>query len=484
MKMRGLFALTLGLGVALSGCASGGGGGGGGGGGVTTAAGPTGSGANLLTQGARPRETDNTDAAEEALEAAYEALEAQNEPLAQQQFQAAMTAAQAAITEDATNPFGYRLAGEAAVGLEDYPQAAQHLDRAVEMRPVYDLEVAPIRENAYIALYSDAIPLLQSSDYMGAAAILENAQLIYPRRAEAVITLAQIYAQERQHDQAVQKIDEAIAFLESDAMADVDSATAAQWRTDAGDLPLMRGQVLADAGRFEEAITTYRQVAAADPSNIAVQQDIAAILMTMGREQEAIAEYERLLNLPGLTNTDYYRIGVGFYNTEDYARAAQAFERAATASARDRDALEMWARSLHLDSAYTAVGPVAERWIELDPSSQIALSVYAQATNNAGNPQQAASIMQRVESLIVTVDDLEMQRGGTSAVVNGSVANRSLQAGDRVTLTFTFYSTAGTALGTATHQATVGGMSEKQSFSVQFTGNQEVGGYSYQVARG
>jgi tetratricopeptide (TPR) repeat protein len=483
MEMRGLFALTLGLGVALSGCASGGGGGGGGGGGVTTTAGPTGSGANLLTQGARPRETDNTDAAEEALEAAYEALEAQNEAVAQQQFQAALTAGQAAITEDATNPFGYRLAGEAAVGLEDYPLATQLLDRAVEMRPVYDLEVAPIRENAYINLYSEAIPLLQSAEYMGAAAILENAQLIYPRRAEAVITLAQIYAQERQHDQAIEKIDEAIAFLASPVMADVDSATAAQWRSDAGNLPLMRGQVLADAGRFEEAIATYRQIAAEDPSNIAVQQDIAAILMTTGREQEALVEYERLLGRPGLTNTDYYRIGVGFYNTEDYTRAAQAFERAATASSRDRDALEMWARSLHLDSAYTAVGPVAERWLELDPSSQIALSVYAQATNNAGNAQQAATIMRRVESLIVTVDDLEMRRGGTSAVVNGSVANRSLQAGDRVTLTFTFYNTGGQPIGTATHQATVQAAGEKQTFAVEFTGNQEVAGYSYQVSR-
>jgi tetratricopeptide (TPR) repeat protein len=245
----------------------------------------------------------------------------------------------------------------------------------------------------------------------------------------------------------------------------------------------MRGQVLADAGRFEEAIQTYRQVAAEDPSNISVQQDIAAILMTMGREQEAVAEYERLLNLPGLTNTDYYRIGVGFYNTEDYSRAAQAFERAAQASARDRDAIEMWTRSLALDSAYAAVPEAAERWIELDPSSQMALSVYAQSVNRTGDAQRAAEIMRRVESLIVTVDDLEMRRGGNSAVVNGSVANRSLQAGDRVTLTFTFYNTAGQPLGTATHQATVQGMNEKLNFAVEFSSNQEVAGYSYQVAR-
>jgi len=482
MKMRGVFALIMALCTVVEGCASGGGGGSGG---TTTTAGPTGSGANLLTQGARPRETDNTEAAEEALEAAYEALEAQNEAGAQAQFQAAMQASQAAITEDATNPLAYRLAGEAALGLEDYDQAAQHFDRATEMRPVYDLEIAPQRENAYIGLYSDAIPLLQAQQYMEAAEILEDANTIYPRRAEAVITLAQIYAQERQHDLAIEKIDEARTFLNSEErMAEVDSATAAQWREDGGNLLLMRGQVLADAGRFEEAVATYREVAAEDPSNIAVQQDIAAILMTMGREDEALAEYERLLNQPGLSGTDYYRIGVGFYNNEDYARAAQAFERAVGVSARDRDALEMWTRSLYLDSAYTAIPPVAERWIELDPSSQIALSLLAQSTNQSGNAQGAAEIMRRVEQLFVTVDDLEMRRGGNTAVVNGSVSNRTMNPGDRATLTFTFYNATGQPLGTATHQATVQAPGEKQVFQVEFSGNQEIAGYSYQVTRG
>ena len=481
MKMRGLFALTMALLVVLGGCASGGGGGGGD---TTTAApGPTGSGANLLTQGARPVETDNTDAAVEALDAALEAEEAQNAAVAAQQYQAAMTAAQAAITENPSNPLAYRLAGEAALGLQDYTQAAEHLDRAVELRPVYDLELAPLRENAYITLYGEAIPLLQAQQFTEAAEILEEANAIFPLRPEAMITLAQIYAQERQHDRAIERIDQVREFMASDRLAEVDSATAAQWREDAGNMLLMRGQVLADAGRFEEAVATYRELSAEEPDNIAVQQDIAAILMTMGREQEAVAEYERLLNRPGLSAQDYYRIGVGFYNNEDYTRAAQAFEQAAGASPRDRDALEMWARSLHLDSAFTAVGPVAERWIELDPSSQIALSVYAQATNNAGDPQRAAEIMRRAEDLIVTVDDLEMRRGGNTAVVNGSVANRSLNPGDRVTVTFTFYNTQGQALGTAMHQATLAAAGEKQVFQVEYTAAQPVAGYSYEVTR-
>jgi hypothetical protein len=68
--------------------------------------------------------------------------------------------------------------------------------------------------------------------------------------------------------------------------------------------------------------------------------------------------------------------------------------------------------------------------------------------------------------------------------VNGSVANRSLNPGDRVTLTFTFYNTQGQALGTATHQTAVAGAGEKQVFQVEYTAAQEIAGYSYEVSRG
>ena len=479
MEMRSGLALTLALGLVLSGCASSGGG--------TTAApaattGPTGSGANLLAQGVRPRDTDNTEAAEEAI---GEAQDAATPEAARAQYQVAMQAAEAAITEDPTNPLAYRLAGHAALGLEDYTAAALHFDNAVERRPIYDIEIAPFREEAYINLYGEALPLLQSGEYLPAAEILEDANTIFPNRADALILMAQIYAQERQHDQALERIDQAIAFLGSDRMAEFDSATVTQWRQDGANLPLIRGQVLVDAGRFEEAVAAYRGIIAQDPSNIAVTQDLAAILMTMDREDEALAVYNTLLSRPGLGPQDFYRIGVGFYNASDYGRAADAFGRGVALSSRDRDGIEMWARALLLDSAYVQVPPVAERWIALDPSSQMGITVLAQAINRTGDAQAAGAAMRRAEALLVTVDDLEMRRGGTGpVVVSGSIANRSIASGDRVTLTFTFYSDAGQAIGTATYQATVADVGAKQIFQVDFESTQPVGGYGYAVTRG
>jgi tetratricopeptide (TPR) repeat protein len=472
MKIRDGLVLALALGLGLTGCASGGG--------SAPATGPTG-GANLLAQGERPRETENTRAAEGHLEAAEEAASAdQARPL----YEQAMQSGQAAVAEDPTNPLAHRLAGFAALGLEDYQAAGQHFDRAQELRPIYEIELAPVREQAYIDLYQAASPYLQSGDFTQAVGFLEGANAVYPDRPEALITLAQIHGQERNHDLAIQRIDEAIAFFQSDRMEDVDLETAAAWQEQADGLPLMRAQVLADAGRYEEAAVSYRQMVEADPSNIALTQDLAAILMQMGNEAEALAVYEALLARPSLSAQDYYRIGVGFYQASDYERAADAFGESAEMSRMDRDAIEMWARSLQLDSAYAAVPPVAERWLELDPASQIAITVLAQAVNATGDAARAGEIIRRVDALPVTVNDLQMRRFEGGAEVTGSVSNLTAEQGSRVTLEFTFYGPSGERLGTARQEVPIRAPGMSEVFQVDFSSEQPVAGYGYTYTTG
>ena len=472
MKIRDGLGLALALGLGLTGCASGGG--------SAPATGPTG-GANLLAQGERPRETENTRAAEGHLEAAEEAASAdQARPL----YEQAMQSGQAAVAEDPTNPLAHRLAGFAALGLEDYQAAGQHFDRAQELRPIYEIELAPVREQAYIDLYQAASPYLQSGDFTQAVGFLEGANAVYPDRPEALITLAQIHGQERNHDLAIQRIDEAIAFFQSDRMEDADLETAAAWQEQADGLPLMRAQVLADAGRYEEAAVSYRQMVEADPSNIALTQDLAAILMQMGNEAEALAVYEALLARPSLSAQDYYRIGVGFYQASDYERAADAFGESAEMSRMDRDAIEMWARSLQLDSAYAAVPPVAERWLELDPASQIAITVLAQAVNATGDAARAGEIIRRVDALPVTVNDLQMRRFEGGAEVTGSVSNLTAEQGSRVTLEFTFYGPSSERLGTARQEVPIRAPGMSEVFQVEFSSEQPVAGYGYTYTTG
>jgi len=471
MKIRFGLVLAMAILFGATGCASGGGGGGGS---VSDMIG------DASGQGERPRNTENTRAAERALE---DGDEASDEATARGFYQQARTSAEAAIAEDPTNPLAYRLAALAALSLKEYAQAGDYFDRAAELRPIYEFEHQNLREQTWIDLYQEAAPLVEAGNYEGAAEIFEQAHSIYQGRPEVMITLGQIYAQLRQHDRAIEMLDAAEAFRQSDAMTVADSATAASWNDQMSDIPMLKAQVLADAGRFEEAAAAFRALSEANPSNLEYVRALASIYMQMGNEAEALAVYEDLLTRPGLSGPDYYAIGVGFYQADDYTRAASAFGEAAGANPQDRDALEMWARSASLDSAFTAVPPVAERWIELDPNSQNAYLILAQAANANGDQQRTREAVAAVEQLSVAVDQLQLRRNpGGGGVVSGVVINKTLSQGQPVTLTFTFYGMSGSPIGTLTQTVNVGNTDMSELFTADFQSAEQVGGYRYQLS--
>jgi len=475
MKIRYGLVLAIAIGFGLAGCASGGGG-------TSAPADVGGSDSNLSLMGENPRDTDNTEAAERALDAAENANGADE---ARGQFEVALAAAEAAIVEDGRNPLAHRLAAMASMGLEDYEAAGAHFDRAVELRPLYEFDFTSVRENAWIELYEVATPFVQSGDYESAAVHFENANAIYDQRPEAMITLGQIYAQLREHDKALENIDAALALTSSEAMAEVDSATTAGWMEQTAELPLLRAQVLADAGRFEEAVGTYRELSAENPEDLDLKRGLAVMLMEMGEQDDAFALYEEMLGMEGLSAQDQYAIGVGFYRGEDYTQATRAFAAAAETSRNDRDALEMWARSLQLDSAYADVPPVAQRWIELDPNSQNAYLILAQATNLNGDQPGTQQAIQAVEALEVNLSDLQLRRESTGgAMVSGSVINKKLGSGSSVSIQFTFYDNAGSPIGTVSESVALGEADMATVFQIDFASTQMVGGYGYELTIG
>jgi len=474
MKIRYGLVLAMVVGLGFTGCASGGGGG--------SDSGTIGGSGGALGAGESPRDSDNTQEAERHLDAGDESNDAAE---AQMHYDAALTSAQAAIVADPTNPLAHRLAAMAAMGSGDYQSAGAHFDHAVELRPLYEFDFAGIREQAWLDQYNEATPYINSGDYEVAAVHFENASAIYQGRPEAYITLGQIYAQLRLHDQALENIDAALAFVESEMMTEVDSLTAQGWREQASEVPLLRAQVLADAGRFEEAVVAYREMSAADPTNVELKNDMATILMQMGNEEEAFVVYDELMTMPNLSAADWFAIGVGFYQGVDYGRAAEAFGGAAGVSENDRDAIEMWARSLQLDSAYADVQPVAQRWAGLDPNSSNAYLILAQAANQNGDQTTTQEAIQAADELDVTVSDLQMRRQGDGgASVSGSVINKKLDDGASVSLRFTFYSDDGSPIGSVTESVSVGGVDMAQVFQVQFDSGETVGGYGYEITGG
>jgi len=475
MKSRLGLVLALALGFGLSGCAAGGSGT------SSPAAVPAGSGGELLAQGERPRQDDNTRTAQRALE---DADGAAGEAEAMALYEEALAAAEAAIAGDPTNPLPHRQGGIALMGLERWVEANEFLSTAEELRPIYQFETEGIRERAWIGLYQEAIPLVNSGDYEAAVPAFENANAIYSRRPEVMVTLGQIYAQLRRHDDALAQLDNAMAIItDEERLAEMDSTTVAEWQRQGEAIPLTRAQVLADAGRFEEAVVAFRALTAEDPENIMISRNLAAILVQMGDTEEAFAVYDDLMTRPELGSQEFYAIGIGFYQGDDWTRASQAFEGAAERSVKDRDALEMWSRSLQLDSAFAAMPAAAERWIELDPYNQNGFLILAQAVNLAGDEDRARDLIAAIEAMEIQVENLQINRqpeGG--ARITGSMTNKTLDEGTSVTLTFTFYDEAGNTIGDASAMVTAAGEGMATVFDVEFSSMDVVGGYGYQAS--
>jgi len=155
MKSRSGLVRALALGFGLSGCASGGAS-------STTAAPARPEGAQVLAQGERPRQDDNTRQAQRSLDAADQAAD---EAAARAMFEEAFAAAEASIAGDPTNPLPHRQAAMALMGLERWIEADEFLSRAEELRPIYAFETESVRERAWIGLYQEAIPLVNSGEY-------------------------------------------------------------------------------------------------------------------------------------------------------------------------------------------------------------------------------------------------------------------------------------------------------------------------------
>jgi tetratricopeptide (TPR) repeat protein len=497
MNLRLGLILAGALAIGAVGCASGGGGGG-----TTTSQSP-GIAGEALAQGERPRQNSMTRAAADALENAQEliadaeeagtdvsAAEAEARPF----YETALESAEQAIAADSTNPLPWYQAGLAYMGLDRYVDADRMLDRAEELRPIYQIELEPLREQTWINLFNEAQPALNAGQYDEAARIFEQADAMYERRPEVKIVLGQIYQALDRNEEAVELFRESITIIESGQIEQVDSVTAAQWQGHAETLPLAIADALIAAENYGEASQQLRRLLAEDPDNVVLARNLASVFIRMEQPDSAAVIYDELLRRPNLTGGDYYQIGVGLYNMDDYDGAADAFSDAVSAASMNRDAAEMWARSVQLAMPDAVEGEeadlaaveeqrdAAERWMELDPYNRNAHLIAAQAANRLGDEDRARELVQAIENLPVVVDNLQLRlTPGGGATVFGQVMNMTRPAGSTITVEMTFYGTGGQAIGTETTTVELPGQEASQALQVEFESDQEVTGYTYTI---
>lgn len=428
MRVRSGMILALGAGLLLGGCAPA----------ATTGGGPvTSPTGREYEPGTRPTRSSFTDAGVLFL--------------AQEQYSRALEQAQQGIAAQPGNPWHYLIAGQANVGLGEYEEALRMYQRAQEIYPAYELEIEPLREQAWAIAFNEGVEAYNAGDLAGAAAAWNRANLIYDQRPEAYLNLAVIHTQEQRFDEAIRAYRGGLeAAGRTPATRQLEPEELEEREETRALMMTNLAQLLMYTEQFAEAERLFREQLARTPDDMELQSNLAAVIARQGRTAEAEEMYDRLLNSPQLSGTDLFAIGVALFQSENYARAAEAFRRYTEIQPNSRDGWYNYANALYAQGSFRELVPVAQRLVQLDPLSENSALILARAHREVGQNQQALQALQANEDHPLRLEELEFRPSPTRTVVSARVTGNRAPQGTPIQLRFTFYGEGGAQLGTET----------------------------------
>ena len=469
MRFQLAVVLAAGTVIVAGGC------GGGSGGGPGDAALPPG-----VEEGVPPRDNMFTRTAGLALSQAMQNADPSER---EARYQDALQASLEGIANQPNNPQSYRQAGEAYIGLNDLSGADSMWTRAADLYPLYAFDLDPLREQQWVSQYNLAVNQIQAGNMEEAVPLLEGAHTIYKGRPEALLNLGSLHAQLGNDDDAVEWYAASLEMLRGPLFEQQQPDVQATWSENEEIAAFNLAQILAGAGRNEEAEAAYRTYLERSPDNVTALSNLAVVLMSMDRNEEASEIYQGLLARTDLNARDYYVTGIGLYNAESYSMAAQAFGRSYELIPESRDALYNYAQSLYLAGELDELYPAAVSLREMDPHNNNVYRLLAQGLMAQGDTTEAARVLEEeMSTLEFEIEGTILQPfGGGGGIVNGELINHSLAEGGSVDIRVFFYGADGTEVGVQDVSVTVPAAEMREVFRVQLDSDQDVVAYRYEV---
>ncbi|MGK7313078.1 MAG: tetratricopeptide repeat protein [Candidatus Longimicrobiales bacterium M2_2A_002] len=436
---------------------------------------------------------------------------------AEQHYRAALQDAMTGIQTDSTNPKSYLQAGQAAIGLQQWVRADSMLDRALELYPPYEERIVAEREQAWVDAYNTGAEALNQGNLEKALTYLEGADTIYQGRPEARMALGSLYMGRGDTEAAAEAYRDALEILSGPPPEGMNEEQVAGWARDRQVAAFNAAQLLAESGDYEDAISVLQgfleeNEGRLEPSTeLRAKTALAGFMASAGQTAEAEALFAEISTREDLTSADHFQVGIGYFNTGDYAQAAEAFKQAAELNPYSRDALLNLVQSLYsqaldveelepgaerdeqLVEIYDELLAAAEQVRTLDPLNRNLLSFMLrslQAKAEMADQSEARQLAQRTQELVRTYQEQSYEVSQISvrtnaqnqAVVTGVLTNLTGTAGDEVQLRFSLMDQEGNTL----DSATIFVQAPEQNASTEFqttldTVNGEFAGWKYEV---
>ena len=462
----------------------------------------------------RPRDDANTRSA--GVHLAQAALGGEG---AAEHYSLALTDARAAIQADPTNPKAYLIGGQAALGAGEWMAADTMFDRAEELYPPYQEQLVSEREQGWVDAYNSGSEALNAGDLEQALVYFRGADALYDDRPEARLALGAVYVRMGDTEQAAEAYQGALDILSGPPPEGIAEDQLAKWNQDRQVAAFNAAQLMAQSGRFAEAARILGDFLDAHAGTLTTETELQALtaragfLAQAGEAEEAEALYEQVLGRQDLSSAEYFQVGIGFFNTGDYVRAADAFETSAELNPYSRDALLNLVQSLYsaaleleeteetadrnqtLNQYYDRILEAAEQVREFDPLNRNVLSFMLRAYRakaDLASQAEAQRLTQRTQELYrvyqqqpYEVSDISLtMRSDTQAEISGVLANLAGEAGEGVTLRFQVLSASGTPIDEATVNVTTPAQGETAEFSATVDiGTDDFAGWRYELVR-
>jgi tetratricopeptide (TPR) repeat protein len=275
----------------------------------------------------------------------------------------------------------------------------------------------------------------------------------------------------------------AIAILEeSRELQMADTVNAPIWEQHWEIANTSLGQTLAYAERYEEAADLYTTLLEEKPGDVVLMSSLANVLSQLGQADSVQALYDQILTRDDLGERELFNAGVGLYQIENYAVAAQAFGRAAEMNPFNRDAKLNLAQTLSIGEDYEALVPAARELINVDPRNGLGWLFLTRALGELDRTDEANAVFTEYQEIGYEVSDLRLTpdpNGGTR--IQGTLKNTSLEAGTVVTLRFHFGGVNAQEVGTLDIRIQAPAAEMSELFQGDFVSSEVVTGYRYEV---
>ncbi|MDZ4675069.1 MAG: tetratricopeptide repeat protein [Gemmatimonadota bacterium] len=355
--------------------------------------------------------------------------------------------------------------------------------KAEPLLPDCEPDMTSYRQNVWGILTNAGIEKQNAEDLDSAKVFYHRANHAFGALPHAFMNLGVIYANENNNDSAAVYFEKAVA-------ATVDDSTMIEERKA---LLLNLGAIQQRRNNFREAVNTFGIYARENPEDSEVLRHLAGSYRSLNMPDSAAVIEAKLLeslsvmDLDQLDGSDLLAIGVGFFNVQQYERAADAFRRVVAQNPYDRDGLYNLANSYLALEDWERLAATSEALRVFEPMSEDVLKLHGQALRELKRPD--AEVMAVAESLVGLPFNVEITRvsytaeeARVSATATGrealTPAGRAIPPAP-VILKFEFLDILGNVVGTAESAVHALPVGQTHQISLAAPVSQRVAGWRY-----